>query len=104
MYMTTVRLASPGPPWVMMNGESKIWKPLIMLMTRAKNVVLESIGSVTWRKLAQRPAPSIAAASYRWRGIFCRPATNRMKLNPTDFQTCIRTIDQIAHALEVSQG
>jgi len=27
-----------------------------------------------------------------------------MKLKPTDFQTCMSTIDQIAQALEVSQG
>ena len=47
MYMTTVRLASPGPPLVRMYGESKIWKALMSPHTIEKNRTGVSEGSVT---------------------------------------------------------
>ena len=34
----------------------------------------------------------------------CLKRSNRMKLKPTGFQTCMNTIDQIAHALEITHG
>ncbi len=60
---TTTLVAPAGPPSVMTQTWSKTWKLLIRLMTSTKKLDGVRSGRVMWRKRAQRPAPSTAAAS-----------------------------------------
>src|ERR1700742_4131281 len=53
-----------------------------------------SDGMVIFLICCQTPAPSIAAASYSSRGMFCRPAISARNANGQDFQTETITSDQ----------
>src|SRR3569833_4228108 len=46
-----------------------------------------SIGRVTERRRRQKPAPSLAAASYRSVGACCSPAIRHRNAHGHDFQT-----------------
>ena len=50
----------------------------------------ESSGRVTWRKVDQRPAPSILAASYSSGGTPCSPA-RKIGIDAPTPQRCMKT-------------
>ena len=64
----------------------------------------DSRGAVIRRKLAQRPAPSMVAASYSSPGMPCKPASSNSMLKPTPFQTVMMITLFLAQCDEMSQG
>ena len=84
---------APGPPPVATKASEKTFSAAMMPSTRLKKIVGETSGSVTCRKRAQAPAPSISAASYISCGTPCSPARKiSIVLPPQAFQSPIRTI------------
>ena len=57
-----------------------------------------SKGSVMLRNRCQAEAPSSAAASWRFGGMFCRPASRITMKKPTICHTAATTTEGIAHS------
>src|SRR4051812_29163738 len=76
----------------------------MMPRIRLKSMVGEIIGSVIFQNLAQRPAPSISAASTNSLGTPCKPARKiSMALPPMPAQSAMMATDGNAHCFDVSQ-
>src|ERR1700730_9065874 len=104
MYMTTVRLASPGPPLVKATMESNSCSVLIIVIVTLNRITGLSSGMVMRKSTVGGFAPSILAASYSSSEMFCSPASVVNIVKPTFFQTYTKITDQIAQALLVNQG
>src|SRR5918995_3974244 len=100
----SVFVESTGPPWVITRMMSKAWKVLRIEVMRRKKVIGESIGMVTDRNRHQRFAPSTRAASYRSRGMACKPARKITTAKPMFFQTYTMMIAGIDHSGWLSQS
>ena len=98
------RVRSSGPPSVITNGSSKTWRYPIVVMTTANNSVGRSSGRVTDLKAAQRPAPSMEAASYSWTGMVWSPARNRTIAKPRFRQAAITMSEGMARVGVPSQS
>ena len=66
---------SLGPPRVMIWIGSKIWNAPMKVITEAKNMVGDINGSVMWKNVCNRFAPSQQAASTICDGTVCSPAS-----------------------------
>lgn len=62
----------------MLKNSSKAWKALMNSSMRTATLAARSWGSVIQRSNRQPEAPSRAAASYVSRGIWLRPAMNKI--------------------------
>ena len=63
-----------------------------------------SMGTVTWRKVFHRPAPSMSAASYRAAGIACSPASTIIAKKPSVAHTWTKIAQNMAQSARSSQG
>ena len=56
-------VAYPGPPWVDMNTMSKLASAAMTVTVTQTPISARRPGTVTYRKVAKKPAPSRRAAS-----------------------------------------
>src|SRR5699024_3853938 len=75
----------------------------MIFTTSRKKVVGDNNGKTMVQNRRKGPAPSMAAASIRERGIACRPARKNRKLYEICFQTDARTTSVMA-SLALSRG
>ena len=86
-----VVVALAGPPPVMIQIVPKSLKVQIELRTMAITLTGRIIGKVMCRKICQRLAPSMEAASVSSSGMPCRPARNIIAQNGVLAQTTATT-------------